>query len=256
MHAPLKTLVAPTAALALAIVITNSESAQALTFYSGLDAGVGPGDPRPTSDAAANSFDATAASLGTLNTITFENLPVTANPNLSIAPGITATWFNYSGNTIVDVNSQTTAESIALGYNTTPLGNRFAQIAYNSLTVNQPVGVTFTFGTPIQAWGAYFTGVGTANGSTIIQFSDGTLETQSVLGASTGGVSFLGFTDPGKQISAITIVQNPVGGAAGDIFGIDDMRYVASIPTPALLPGLTGVGVAALWRKLRVKSEE
>lgn len=249
MNAPLKTLIAPITALAFALTLINPKSAQALTFYSGIDAGVGPGDSRPSSDAAANSFDATARSLGTLSTITFEDLAVTANPSLDIAPGITATWFNNGGNTIVDVNSQTVAQSIGLGYNTTPGGRLFAQVAYAYPDYTQPVEVTFTFATPIQAWGAYFTGVGTADGSTIVQFSDGTLQTQSVFGPATGGVSFLGFTDPGKLISSITVLQTPVGGAAADIFGIDDMRYVSSIPTPALLPGLVGVGIAVLRRK-------
>lgn len=246
MNAPLKTLVASTATIALAIAITNPESAQALTFYSGLDAGIGPGGSRPNSDAAVSSFDADATSLGALNTITFEDLALTTDQNLIIAPGVTATWFNQASYTIFN------NPSALLGYNTTPGGSQFARVAYDDYT--QPVGVTFTFATPIQAWGAYFTGAGTANGSTVIQFSDGTLQTQSVLGALNGGVSFLGFTDPGKQISSITVLQTPIGGAAGDIFGIDDVRYVASIPTPALLPGLVGVGVAVLRRKLRIKS--
>ncbi len=131
MNAPLKTLVAPTAALALVLAITYSEAAQALTFYSGLDAGIGPGSSQPNSDAAASSFDAAAGSLGTLNTITFEALGVTADKSVIIAPGITATWFNNGGNTIVDVNVQTSDQSIDLGYNTTPEGRLFAQVAYN-----------------------------------------------------------------------------------------------------------------------------
>jgi hypothetical protein len=253
MNAPLKTLVAPTAALALAITTINPKSAQALTFYSGLDTEIGPGDPRPNSDAAASTFDTAAASLGTLNTITFEDLAVTTNPSVILAPGVTATWFNNGGNTIVDVNSQTFTESLGLGYNTTPGGHLFAQIAYNYPDYTQPVGVIFTFATPIQAWGAYFTGVGTGFGSTVIQFSDGTLQSQLVVGDPKGGISFLGFTDPSKQITSITVLQTPVGGAAGDIFGLDDMHYVYSIPTPALLPGLIGMGVAVLQKKSRFK---
>lgn len=248
MNAPLKNLIASTAVVTLALAITNSESVQALTFYNGLDAGAGPGDARPSSDTAASNFGTDAASLGTLNAITFEDVALTPDQNLTIAPGVTATWFNHAGFTIAN------NPSVLLGYNTTPGGSQFAQLAYNDFT--QPVGVTFSFATPIQAWGAYFTGVGTAVGSTVIQFSDGTFQTQSVLGALNGGVSFLGFTDPGRQISAITVLQTPVDGAAGDILGIDDIRYVSSIPTPALLPGLVGVGIAVLRKKLRIKSEE
>ncbi len=246
MTAPLKILVASTATIALAIAIISSESAQALTFYSGLDAGVDPGGLRPSADTAASTFDADATSLGALNTITFEDLALTTDQNLIITPGVTASWFNQASYTIFN------NPSVLLGYNVTPGGSQFARVAYNDFT--QPVGVTFTFATPIQAWGAYFTGAGTANGSTLIQFSDGSLQTQSVLGALNGGVSFLGFTDPGKQISSITVLQNPIEGAAGDIFGIDDVRYVASIPTPALLPGLVGVGAAVLRKKLKVKN--
>ncbi len=252
MNAPLKTLIAPTTTLALVLTITNPESAQALTFYSGLDAGAGPGDLRPSSDTAANTFDTAAAALGTLNTITFEGVPLTTVQTLTIAPGVTASWFNQADFTIFNNPSP------LLGYNTTPGGSQFARVAFSNSA--QPVGVTFSFATPVQAWGAYFTGVGTASGSTVIQFSDGTIQAQSVLGALGGGVSFLGFTDPNRQISSITVLQTPTSiidgtpPAAGDIFGIDDIRYVSSIPTPALLPGLMGVGVAVLRRKFKVKN--
>jgi hypothetical protein len=92
----------------------------------------------------------------------------------------------------------------------------------------------------------------------VIRFNDGTLQSQDLIGASTGGISFLGFTDPGKQIASITVLQIPTSPnasftpAAGDIFGIDDMRYVNSVPTPALLPGFIGMGIALLRRKLNL----
>jgi hypothetical protein len=254
MQAPLKLLVAPTAAMSVAIALVAAESAQALNFYTGLDAGIGPGVSRPESDAAASSFDTAAASLGTLNTVSFENLAVTADAAVGIAPGVTANWFNQGGNTIVDVNIQTFSQSLSLGYNTTSGGRLFAQVAYNYPDFTQPVGVTFTFASPIQAWGAYFTGIGSGDGETVIEFSDGTLQKQPIVGDRAGGVAFLGFTDPGRQISAITVVQNPVNGAAGDIFGIDDMRYVPAVPTPALIPAALGMAIALLKEKLKVKS--
>jgi hypothetical protein len=247
MNAPLKSLVAPVATLAIAIALVHPESAQALNFYTGLDAGAGITDPRPSSDAAANSFATTANSLGTLNTITFDKIPLTIEQNLTIAPGVTASWFNQADFTIFN------NPSTLLGYNTTSGGSQFARLAFKDVT--QSVKVIFSFATPIQAWGAYFTGVGSADGNTVIEFSDGTIQTQRLAGDRTGGVSFLGFTDPSKKISTITVLQTPVNGVSGDILGIDDLRYVVAVPTPALLPAAVGMAIACWRQKWREKKE-
>lgn len=239
MNSLFKTLTVTTVGMTLAGATTMVQPAQALTFFSGSDAGAGPSAARPNSNAAATSFDAAAAALGTLNTITFEDQALGSNLSRTLAPGVTANWFNQ----VVFGSTVDNFQSVITGYNTTASGNRFALVEPNNL--NQPNGVTFSFATPIQAWGAFFTGVGTSGGNVILSFNNGTSQIQNVLGSSNGGVSFLGFTDSGRSIASITIQRNQGG---NDIFGIDDMRYVA-IPTPALLPGLIGMGIAAIRRR-------
>jgi hypothetical protein len=69
---------------------------------------------------------------------------------------------------------------------------------------------------------------------------------------SNGGVSFLGFTDAGKQILSIT--YNVQIGYIGDIVGLDDVRFVLTntVPEPTSL-ALFGVGKLGLagWRLRR-----
>ena len=62
-------------------------SAQGVVQYSGLDAGIGPGDPRPNSDAMLALFDASAVLLGdrTLNVLDFETTNLGLFLNLSPA---------------------------------------------------------------------------------------------------------------------------------------------------------------------------
>ncbi len=237
MNSLFKTLTVTTVGMTLAGATTMVQPAQALTFFSNSDPGAGPDAARPNSNAAAASFDAAAAALGTLNTINFEAQTLGLDLNRTLAPGVTATWFNQSGLTVDEF------PSVITGYNTTASGSKFAQVT--PINTGIPNGVTFSFATPIQSWGAFFTGVGTSGGNVILSFNNGTSQIQNVLGSPNGGVSFLGFTDSGRSIASITIQRNQGG---NDIFGIDDMRYVA-IPTPALLPGLIGMGIAAIRRR-------
>jgi hypothetical protein len=238
----------PVAVLALSCVCA---SASVVTF-TGQDPNAGPGNPRPNSDAAAASFDAAAALLGTVSTITFESAPLGAFSSLTIAPGVTLTGADYLGNqqNILGATAFPTNPPLG-GSNTTAGGSRYADELGGTLT--------FTFATPTQFFGAYLTGIQTAFFLDTFTFSDGTSETVSIPGdntnANVGSLDFVGFTDAGKSITSVTINGSNANGA--DEFGVDDVRFqgpdVSPVPEPGSLTlvfsGLASLGMG--YRKFR-----
>jgi hypothetical protein len=217
------------------------DSAKALTFGGGKDSGVNGSDARPNSALAASQFDAAAGALGAVNIIDFESFKSGELPNSTTIPGVTISASGSGANSISTDNSNT------LGFNTTAGGSNFLQ-SQTSLTT------TFTFATPIQAFGAYITGLGTAPGNALLNFSDGSTQSYdltALIGDANGGAGFFGFTDAGKSISSIAFAGTTSG---QDIYGIDDVRYVA-VPTPALLPGLIGIGLG-VWRKRKAAMKD
>ena len=106
-------------------------------------------------------------------------------------------------------------------------------------------GWTFTFATPIDSFGAYFTGwqvlgqtIGYSGGGGAVTLPMGPADFS-------GGTRFFGFVDIGASISSITYT------ALGDFVGIDDVRYgSASVPEPTTLLLLgTGLAVVAYRRR-------
>ena len=83
----------------------------------------------------------------------------------------------------------------------------------------------FSFETPIQSFGTYVVGLGTANGDLSIEFNDGTARSVSVQGNSRGGTQFVGFTAPGASISRVRLALRNVEGGSRDNFSVDDVRY-------------------------------
>lgn len=240
----LKTLSIVTVGTTILNLGIASLPAKAVTLYQGFDAGRELGQSRPNSDAAAANFDSNAAVLGTVNLIDFENSAPGSYSTLTIAPGVTATWLNP--NPYYQSISQSTYS--LTGYNTTSGGSNFLTVGPENPFA--PVSVTLSFANPIQAWGAYFTGVQGAIGKYLVQFSDGTSQSLSLAEDDFGGVQFLGFTASGKSISSITIMGQPnSAGQMGDIIGLDDIRYVSapsdptqSVAEPTFVLSLLGFG--------------
>lgn len=193
---------------------------QALTTFSGYDAGAGSLGTAPNSVAAAASFDAAA---GSLNVIDFEGA----------TPGFSASADAY-------VTNVAGCAAALCGYNTTSGGQNFLAVTYNT---------TLSFDAPIEAFGAYFTGV--QRGDATLTYADGSTVVLD-LPASTindGGTYFFGFIDLGASIVSIDYFT----GTGGDYVGVDDIRFgtvSAPIPLPASLP-LLGAGVAALMVRRR-----
>ncbi len=199
------------------VVLSFASAARGdLVRFDGIDPGAGPTSPRPNSNRAAADFTAAAEQIGIVYGFDCESLPTGFFNALEVAPGVTARLLragNSSG--IISGNG-----SVSTGYNTTPNGAKWLR-----LDPNTDGAMEFTFETPIHAFGAYFTGVGTSSGNVFVEFDDGNQQSLPMPGSSQGGVLFLGLTDEARAISAITII---IRNGSGDTFSIDDASYVGT----------------------------
>jgi len=194
----------------------------------GSDPGAGPNDPIPNSERAAAAFDQAARELGPLKVISFEDLTEGPFESLEVAPGVTV---SQTGTTreggIVNGCFMDCATDLRRGYNVTPKGEQYLGVAL--VFEVGTATVDFSFETPIQSFGTYLIGLGTANGDLAIEFDDGTPRSISVRGDERGGAQFVGFTSRGASISKVRLALRNVRGGSRDNFSVDEVRY-----TPAL----------------------
>lgn len=88
------------------------------------------------------------------------------------------------------------------------------------------VTLDFSFDEPIQAFGTYIIGLGSANGDLVVEFADETAQSISVEGDARGGAQFFGFAAPGASISRVSLILRNVRGGSRDNYSVDDVRYV------------------------------
>ena len=208
-----------------------AEAKAAIVTFIGGDAGANSTDPHQVSNAIAANFDAAAGALGTVKVITFESSPVGAFSSLTVAPGVTLTGTDYSGDASGQAikNAPFGSPNYLWGYNTTANGAKFVFISGGF--------ITFSFATPISAFGAYLTGLQLDNET--VTFSDGSSRTLTISNMG-GGVQFEGFTDAGRSISSVKIKTSSMLSPLGDYIGVDDVRFVtnALISTPTSAPAV------------------
>lgn len=212
------------AVVTLYLFVVSLHSAMAAPIiYEAIDPAVGPGDPRPNSDNKASEFDADAGVLGDISIIDFEGLPVGNFGTLTVAPGVDVT---LNGTANEPYGGISTTEDVILGYNTTSGGAKHLGLCpiFNIGTAS----AVFDFDMPIQAFGVYLTGLGTANGNLHVLFDDGSIEDIPVAGYQLGGVQFFGFTSARTKIMSVTLELQNVVSDSRDVFGIDDVRFVES----------------------------
>ena len=200
-------------------------TAQVTTFY-GIDPGVGPGQAAPNSIAAATAFANGVGVAGfTTHLIDFEGLPTGSFTSLDAGGGVTITLTNNdSGAGILN-----TSGSAVLGYNTTPGGAKYLRVVP---IFGTPTAIaTFSFATPIQAFGANITGLETFSGVLHVIFMDGTNQDLPVAGSNGGGRLFFGFSDPGLvAISSVVLELEGVTSSLRDVFAVDDVSFTDAAP--------------------------
>jgi hypothetical protein len=234
----MKTHLVSLSGLAAAMALGAATAGQAaVTTFSGFD--LGAANVGPNSIAAATAFN---AAVGASSLIDFESLAGGSDTNgASPAPGVTLTSVGWN------IQASTTCGGPLCGDNTTPAGAKFAYSNSSLATL------TFTFTTPISAFGAFFGGLQTDTST--LQFDDGSAHSIFLpVDASLGGFAFVGFNDPGASITSVT-VDVPF-----DLISVDDVSYAHGVggvksgaPEPAawamMLTGFAGLGAMARRRR-------
>jgi len=216
-----------------AVVATPLAADAAIVIYSGSDqSATGPAN-KPNSDAARASF---LAALGGYDafTTTFEEGPTGELASYDLVGGATVVSTKPSVRPLTVLSASRCAFG-SCGGNTTTGGSNFLDV--------RAAPLAFTFDAPISAFGAYFTG-GDTLGIKLV-FDDGT--TQSILVPAVHGSTFLGFTDFGRQITAITFDPGT------DFMGMDDITFAsAAVPEPmAWSLMIAGFGLAGATVRTR-----
>lgn len=207
---------------AAVVALTVGWAADALAVpvvFQAYDVGAASLAAAPNAQAAAAAFDLAA---GPLNVIDFDT--------------------HTTGATLSPASDQQPCGFALCGGNTTPAGTGWYGAVYTT---------TITFDTPINAFGAYFSGW--QRDDQILTYFDGVSNVTLNMPAGVleaGGLVFFGFIDNGASISSITYSTR-----LGDFVGIDDMRFgtAGAVPEPASL-SLFGLGLVGLrWAARRHK---
>jgi hypothetical protein len=246
-------------ALAVLAALATGNAFAALTTFFGED------DAQGVMLSSGNAINAKNSLLDKLvpasvQTEGFETFsPSTASPPISTLP---LTLFSAGSGIslasgiggVTDVNSDSSGQVSTGRFNTTSGGTKWWE-TNGSFTI--------TFANAINAFGMYGTDWGDFGGSFSLTLTDANDQattlglcggTQDVVnacgsGATSGTLSFFGFTDP-KGYKSITFnISSPVGSA--DYFGFDDLVIgdlaapTNNVPEPATL-ALAGLGLAGL----------
>jgi PEP-CTERM motif len=210
--------------IALTLAGMASVSKASPIVFQGIDLGASSLVTAPNSLAARNAF---AAAAGALPIFDFDT--------------------HTTGLTLSPASSPQSCGFALCGGNTTAGGSQFYGAVFTT---------TITFASPINAFGAYFSGW--QRNDQVLSYTAGSAVNLAMpagdLGS--GGMVFFGFIDAGKSITSITYST-----ALGDFVGIDDILFgnaaASGVPEPGSLlllgSGIGMIGLAA-WRRRRLGS--
>jgi hypothetical protein len=222
------------AMVAGAVLAVAGAGHAAIFVYSGFDTGAS--SVGTDSAAAAAAFQAAA---GPTSLVTWEGLPSgQSTDGLTAAPGVTLT------STAFDLRTSTPDCVVRLcGANTSPGGQTFAYS--NDATAL----LVFHFQTPISAFGVYLGGVQTM-GSTINFADEDGVHSILLPSDPTGGFGFVGFTNPGFNITTVAI------SVPFDLISVDDVSFASAgaVPEPSTWAMMIiGFGLAGFgFRRRRI----
>ena len=250
--------------IAVGTMAAGNASVQAVTLYQSTINTATNAIPSLSGGPATTLSNFTAAAIGTVNTITFEGLTdasvfganSTTGGTGTVAPGVTLaivnspieTTSNSVANNGISQFSNPTGVNTAYGFNTTTGGNSLLRLS--PVTTGANGTITFTFASPISAFGLYITDYGntapntgtlSASATTVTSstFSLGTVTRALASGSdsSTRAVLFYGFTNAASDplVSKVTFT---VTETTADRFAFDDIKYAtAVVPEPLTMTG-------------------
>ena len=209
---------------------------------------------QPASAISVNTSAGPTSSFSGVTTVGFENVNVVV-PSGSSGSSVSATGYTENGITF-------THGGIAKG----SVGSQFASPpgSNNYLTLggtNEPSPVTIALGGLKGYFGLFVGSLDTYNTIEFINTIAGTSQ------AFTGGMVAALTGTPSTGDQKVGVYYNFFGDNNSDLFNqvklsssqaafeVDNIATRTAIPTPALLPGLIGMGVAA-WRKRKGESVE
>jgi hypothetical protein len=250
----------------LALVAMNARSRADYCYY-GLDAGVGPNLMMPSklppmTEGALARFN-TAINNAPVTIVDFEkispvNSPTTDRTFVSIGHAFEVETVNTDHSTpppdfqygvTSTPNSYGNVNNNLFGFSTSGT-QHFEFVPRAGLGPSDSASVTFrTTGAPFTSFGFFLTGLGDQPDALQLTFQGKTPQSVPIKGSTTGGELFFGYVGDGAPITSFTLTMTGFAPGKRDAFGIDDIRYLTSVPEPSslLLLGLS-VGLCGVWQ--------
>ncbi|MCA1685912.1 MAG: hypothetical protein LC745_07965 [Planctomycetia bacterium] len=224
-------------------------------YFSEVDVGAGPSDDpvhvlaKSTNEALL--FKDAASRLGTYTTADL-GAAVGSLRAASLGDGLIVTLGGVKADptSLVTSGVVTTNANTADGFSVSSPNGPFLRLTPDATNPSVTASTaTFTFGTPVQAFGVYLTGLGTSSGSFELRVYDGGplgYTPHVIQGDPLGGAQFVGFTEPGAGVTRVDFQMTGFSPTHRDIVGFDGIGFVTAVPEPSTFVLVTIGGLVVL----------